>query len=154
MDSLEVKSTALDFANWISRDDSYRDSYSQVATSSMSRIGVISSAQFQLLISNFLGDELSESLRILVETSSVLYNTSTGVYAGYTLIDLEKLLSFSGTRVLQHLERALNVKALAHASVEVLQSLFIALTGSILSISYMREGLTSSSVNLSLRFGR
>ena len=122
--------------------------------SSMSRIGVISSAQFQLLISNLLGNELSESLRILVETSSVLYNSSTEVYAGYTLIDLENLQSFSGTRVLQYLERALNVKALAHARVEVLQSLFIALTGTILSISYMREGLTPSSVNISMPFGR
>ena len=120
----------------------------------MSRIGVISSAQFQLLISSFLGNELSESLRILVETSSVLYNSPAEVYAGYTLFDLEKLQSFSGTRVLQYLERALNVKALAHANEEVLHALFVALTGLILSISYMKEGLTSSSVNLSMLLGR
>lgn len=154
IDSLDVKSTALDFANWISRDKSCRESSSQVAISSMSRIGVISSAQFQLLISNFLGKELSESLRMLVEISSVLYNWSTEVYAGYTFTDLEMLQSFSGTRVLHCLERTLSVKALAHASAEVLQSLFMALTGTTLSISYMREGLASSSVSLSMLSGR
>ena len=154
IDSLDVKSTALDFANWISRDNSYRESSSQVAISSMSRTGVISSAPFQLLISNFLGKELSESLGILVETSSVLYNSSTEVHAGYSFADLEMLQSFSGTRVLRYLERALSDKALARASPEVLQSLFMALIGTILGISYMRDGLASSSVNLSVPLER
>ena len=120
----------------------------------MSRTGAITSAPFQLLISNFLGKELSESLGILVETSSVLYNSSTEVHAGYTFADLEMLQSFSGTRVLRYFERTLSNKALAHASPEVLQSLFMALTGTILAISYMRDGLASSSVNHSVPLGR
>ena len=150
VDLLDFESTALDFANWISKDQFYRESSHHITVSSMSRTGVISSAQFQLLISNFLGKELSESLRILVETSSVLYKRSIEVYAGYNFTDLERLQSFSGTRVLHYLERALRVKALAQASAEVLQSLFMALTGTILSIGYMREGLVSRSVYLSM----
>ena len=153
IDSLGVKSTALDFADWISRDKSCYGSSSRDAISSMSRTGVISSVQFQLLISKFIGSELSESLRILVETSSVLYNWSAEGYAGYTFSDLERLQSFSGTRVLRHLEKALSIKALAHASAEVLQSLFMALTGTVLSINYMGEGLGPHSVNLSITLG-
>ena len=131
-----------DFAQWMSNQ--------QLTPTSTSRVGILSSFELTRLLSiRTLGD-MSQNFRLFVETSSALYNRGfhqeyasalynhgfQQEYAGYSLVDLWRIKSFAGNKVLDGLQGVLNNNALSRASLSELKALFLVLFGTILSVGY------------------
>ena len=92
---------------------------------------------------------MSQNFRLLVETSSALYNRGLQQeYAGYNAIELWRIRSFAGDKVLEGLQRVLNNKALSYASLFELKALFLILFGTIVSVGYSGQWTLSGSVSL------
>ena len=133
--ALDLDTTTMDFVCWMTGGAPPRKHVDQSTTTAMSRIGVLVSVQLQNSISSSIGRELSENYRVLVECSSMLHNWGIGPnHAGYSHVELRRIRSYSGTKVLKHLEGALTLTSLAQGSADTLKSLFLVLTGTIIAV--------------------
>ncbi len=120
-----------EFAGWMS------DKHALPA--STSRVGILSSAKFVQLVRTIADEDLTRTFRLLVESSSVLYNHDGQpdvCWKDYYMDDLESIRSFAGTSVLRHLERVLSNIALAETSLKEMKALFLILFGTIIAVGY------------------
>ena len=132
-----------DFAQWMSNQ--------RLTPTSISRVGILSSFNLTRLLSTLVPGNMSQDLRLFVETSSALYNRGfQQEYAGYNPIDLWRIRSFAGNEVLKGLQEVLNNNALSHASLFELKALFLVLFGTILSVGYSGQLPPSGVVSLVL----
>ena len=120
---------SLDFAQWMSNQ--------QLTPTSTSRVGILSSFSLTRLLSTSTPGNVSQYFRLFVETSSALYSRGfQQEYAGYNLIDLWRIRSFAGNKVLEGLQGLLNNNALSRARLFELKALFLVLFGTIVSVGY------------------
>ena len=137
----DLDTITRDFAQWMSNQ--------QLAPPSRSRVGILSSFKLTRLLSTLVSDNMSQNFRLFVETSSTLYNRGLQQeYAGYNAIELWRIRSFAGDKVLEGLQRVLNNKALSYASLFELKALFLILFGTIVSVGYSGQWTLSGSVSL------
>ena len=128
----DLPALASDFASWISDP--------QTQSTDTSRVGIMSTFTFQSIVSSAASEYLSQMLRLLVETSSILHNHhGEASYCGVPVEDLWKLRSFAGVEVLRQLETALTNKHLVKSSLQELQALFLILVGAILAVGYSHK---------------
>ena len=130
----DLDSICFEFACWISHEHS--------GPASTSRVGILSSAKFEILLDNIISRDLRRAFRILSETSSVLYNhegDTNLLWKGYSPAALTTFRSFAGTLVLQHLEKALNNHALARYSLRELKVMFLIIFGTIIAVGYSKS---------------
>ena len=137
----DLDTITRDFAQWMSNQ--------QLTPTSTSRVGILSSFNLTRLLSTFVSGGMSQNFRLFVETSSALYNRGfQQEYAGYNSIDLWRMRSFAGNKVLEGLQRVLNNNALSRASLFELKALFLILFGTIVSVGYSGQLTLSGSVSL------
>ena len=137
----DLDTITRDFAQWMSNQ--------QLTPTSTSRVGILSSFNLTRLLSTFVSGDMSQNFRLFVETSSALYNRGfQQEYAGYNPIDLWRIRSFAGNKVLERLQRVLNNNALSRASLFELKALFLILFGTIVSVGYSGQLTLSDSVSL------
>ena len=120
-----------EFAGWMSQE--------HALPAATSRVGILSSANFAHLVRTIADERLTRAFRLLVESSSVLYNHNGQLdicWKNYNKDDLENIRSFAGTSVLRHLERVLSNIALAEISLKEMKGLFLILCGTIIAVSY------------------
>ena len=130
-----------DFAQWMSNRQ----------PTSTSRVGILSSFNLTRLLSTLVPSNMSQDFRLFVETSSALYNQGfQQEYAGYNPIDLWRIRSFTGDKVLVGLQGVLNNNALSRASLLELKALFLILFGTIVSVGYSGQLTWSDVVSLVL----
>ncbi len=129
----DLDAMVSEFAGWMSHKHSL--------PASTSRVGILSSAKFAHLVSTLADEDLLRTFRLLVESSSVLYNYEgqPDIYwRDYPMNILKSIRSFAGTSVLRHLERVLSNKALAETSLKKLKALFLIIFGTIIAVGYSR----------------
>lgn len=137
----DLDTITRDFAQWMSNQ--------QLTPASRSRVGILSSFKLTRLLSALFSGNMSQNCRLLVETSSALYNRGIQQdYAGYNPIELWRIRSFAGNKVLKGLEKALNKNALSRASLFELKALFLILFGTIISVGYSGQLMLSGNVSL------
>ena len=98
-------------------------------------------AKFTSLVRHIANQDLTRTFKILVESSSVLYNYDGQLdiqWKDYYKDDLESVRSFAGTSVLRELERILSNTALAETSLNDLKARFLILFGTIIAVGYSR----------------
>lgn len=146
-----------DFAQWMSNQ--------QLTPTSTSRVGILSSFKLTRLLSISTPGNMSQHFRLFVETSSALHNRGfhqgyesavynhgfQQEYAGYNLVDLWRIRSFAGNKVLVGLQGVLNNNALSRASLSELKALFLVLFGTIVSVGYSGQMMQSGIVSLVVR---
>ena len=127
----DLDAMVSEFAGWMSHDHGL--------PASTSRVGILSSAKFTRLVRTIADERLTRVFRLLVESSSVLYNHDGQLHIcwkDYSKDDLESIRSFAGTSVLRHLERVLSNIALAETSLKEMKALFLILFGTIIAVGY------------------
>lgn len=103
----------------------------------VSVVGVMTSYQLHNLMNKWVPNIFCEQFRILVYTSSLMYNLgSRETYCGYTQREFHALHSKAGTAVLDILEKLLRPSDIAKAVPEKLRAIFLVLFGTILAVSY------------------
>lgn len=118
---------AADFANWIFNP--------QKVQIPVSRIGILSSNEFEHLISKFMGTELCRHFRSLVKISSIFQGRDKfSSLAGSVRKDLEFIRSFDGSKVLQQLDLFLSNVSPAKTPSDQIKALFLELFGTILAV--------------------
>lgn len=121
---------------------------------STSRVGILSSSKLEHLLDNLVDKGLRRAFKLLIESSSVLYNHDgdTDFYwKSYSLADLANIRSIAGTLVLQHLERALKNLALAKYSLRELKALFLIVFGTIIAVGYSKPVTQADDVSITRR---
>ena len=127
----DLDAMVSEFAGWMS--------HKHVLPASTSRVGILSSPKFTQLVRTIADERLTRAFRLLVESSSVLYNHDGQLnicWKNYVKDDLENIRSFAGTSVLRHLERVLSNIALAETSLKEMKALFLILFGTIIAVGY------------------
>ena len=127
----DLDAMVSEFADWMSHE--------HALPPSTSRVGILSSAKFTQLVRTIADERLARAFRLLVESSSVLYNHDGQLdicWKDCNKDDLENIRSFAGTSVLRHLERVLSNMALAETSLKEMKALFLILFGTIIAVGY------------------
>ena len=124
----DIDALSTDFAIWLAADNVY--------PAATSRVGILSSIECQRLLHYYLDDDLCTNLRLLVKTSSLLYNREDSPHPYYGREQLILIRTSVGVKILKSLEAALKGTALAEASKEKLKGLFLVLLGVIIAITY------------------
>ena len=127
----DLDAMVSDFAGWMSQK--------HALPASTSRVGILSSANFTRLVRPIADEDLIRTFRLLVESSSVLYNYDGQLdihWKDYCQDDLKSIRPFAGTSVLRQLERILSNVALAETSLKELKALFLILFGTIIAVGY------------------
>ena len=146
VDSLTIKSAILDFANYTTKTAPGPEcAYFRYCFSAI-RVWIFGFDQFQQWVSGFMDSDLSKNFRKFMGTSYVLRLSSSKAHCGYNLTEIATLRDVCGSRVLQHLERALSSKVLAQASFEGLQSLLCVLVGTIIGVCVPVRGSSEDQV--------
>ena len=132
-----------EFAGWMSQK--------HALPASTSRVGILSSAKLTQLIRPIADEDLTRTFRLLVESSSVLYNYDGQPdisWKDYYQDDLENIRSYAGTSVLRHLERILSNIALAETSLKEMKALFLIVFGKIIAVGYSRPVVHNQEVSI------
>ncbi|KAL8742555.1 MAG: hypothetical protein Q9190_004979 [Brigantiaea leucoxantha] len=124
----EINTLSTDFATWMAMDGA-----DPAATS---RVGILSSTDFQSLLRHYLDEDLCMNMRLLVRTSSLLYNRTDPPHPCCSREQLVFVSTLAGNGLLKNLESALKAGALAQASKEKLSCLFLVLFGAVIAITY------------------
>ena len=125
----DIQSLALDVSDWLRPKSSTGSTHSCV--------WLFSSPQSEQVLSQYLKRNLTLALRVLVETTSAIYNLGgDAAYQDCSNTDLWSIRSFAGSQLLTGLESALNDRRLAGASLHELKALFLILFGAMLAVSY------------------
>ncbi len=124
----DIDALSTDFATWMAADN--------VHPAATSRVGILSSIECQRLLHHYLDEDLCTNLRLLVKTSSLLYNRKDSPHPHYGREQLNLIRYSVGASILKSLEAALKSTALAEASKEKLKGLFLVLLGVIIAITY------------------
>jgi hypothetical protein len=102
-----------------------------------SKVGIMSTAQFERLLHPWISPELAKDFRIMIYTSSVIYNLGVrDHYCGYTAPEFYDIRSYTGMQVLNGLEKLLKPSELAKSSNEKIRAIFLLLFGTTLAIVY------------------
>lgn len=140
-DQVEWNLTALskDWALWMSQNN-------RVPT--MSKVGIMSSLRFQQILNPWISTKLGSYFRLMMHTSSIVYNHGPqDYYCGIPYDDFYALRSHAGTNILIGLEDLLRPAELAKATVEKLRAIFLILFGTVLAVLY-NERLEDDTANL------
>ena len=124
----DIDALSTDFAIWLAADN--------VHPAAISRVGILSSIECQRLLHHYLDEDLCTNLRLLVKTSSLLYNRRDSPHPYYGREQLNLIRSSVGAKMLKSLEAALKSTTLAEASKEKLKGVFLVLLGVIIAITY------------------
>jgi hypothetical protein len=101
-------------------------------------------------MNKWIPDVVCEQFRLLVYTSSLLYNLGSGVsHSGCTPLELRITRSHAGTALLENLEKLLRPADLAKAVPEKLRAIFLVLFGTILAVGYSGSFHNDSPVQVS-----
>ena len=115
-----------------------------------SRAWMMSSSPIERLLSNYLNPSLSKFLRILVETSSMIYHWGSDViFPCYNLSDLWDIRSFAGSQVLGKLEALLSNTSSAKASLNTTIAVFLVVFNATIAIVYTDPRYDRNKVRLS-----
>ena len=134
-----IDSISTSFVEWMNDGD--------VSLNSMSRVGLLTSYKFQAIVSDLLGEDLSRSFRLLLETSSIFYSHDGETqFLGYSHTQLRCIQNAAGTRVLRMLQSALSKSVLAQCHLGKLKALFLILIGTIIAVGYSDSQSFSKSV--------
>ncbi|KAN0089708.1 hypothetical protein V8E51_019968 [Hyaloscypha variabilis] len=105
--------------------------------SNTSQVGAMSLPQFQTLIKASMGEAASNDFQSMIYTISLAHiRTTTGVKHKYTALELRRIGSLAGERLLSFLETRLTAQSLTSLSRNELQVLFLMIVGTILAIGY------------------
>jgi hypothetical protein len=106
----------------------------------------MSTTRFERLLHPWISLELAKDFRIMVYTSSVIYNLGVrDDYCGYTAPEFYNIRSYTGTQVLNGLEKLLRPSELTNASNEKTRAIFLLLFGTVLAIVYNHRLLEDTS---------
>ena len=124
----DIDALSTDFATWMAADNTQ--------PAATSRVGILSSIEFQSLLYCYLDEDLCINLRLLVKTSSLLYSREGSPHHAYDHEQLHLIRSSVGAKVLKNLEVALRNTVLAKVSKDKLKGLFLAIFGVIVATAY------------------
>jgi hypothetical protein len=114
----------------------------------MSKVGILSSLRFQQLLSPLISSKLGSYFRLMMHTSSIIYNLGPqDFYCGIPLADFYALRCQAGANVLMGLENLLRPAELANATPDKLQAIFLLLFGTTLAVLY-NERLEDETANM------
>ena len=139
----DLDAMVSEFAGWMSQK--------HAVPASTSRVGILSSPKFTSLLRPIANEDLIRTFRLLVESSSVLYNYQGQLdifWNDYCEDDLESIHCFAGTSVLRQLERTLSNVALAETSLREMKALFLILFGTIIAVGYSRPARHNDEVSI------
>lgn len=109
--------------------------YDRVPT--MSKVGIMSSIRFQRILSPWIPTKLGSYFRLMMHTSSIVYNHGPQRrYCGISYDNFYALRSHAGTNVLIGLEDLLRPAELAKATLDKLKAIFLLLFGTVLAVLY------------------
>jgi hypothetical protein len=121
-------------ARWISDPD----------LSNISQVGTMSSPQFQALIKASVGEAASNDFQSMVHAISLAHTLTTTAFKHmYTALELQRIGSLAGERLLSFLEKSLTAQSLGTLSKYELQVLFLMIVGTILAIGYAQPVIES-----------
>jgi len=102
-----------------------------------SQVGAMSSPQFQSLIKASVGEAASNDFQSMIYAISLAHiRTTTGMKHMYTALELQRIGSMAGERLLSFLEKRLTAQSLTSLSRSELQVLFLMIVGTILAIGH------------------
>lgn len=135
----DVIALSEDWASWMCRSD---------RKPNISKIGVMSSLCFQRMLSPWVSSSLSDYFRLLIYTSSIIYNHGPQAsYPQFALGDFYAARSLCGAKVLASLEKLMRPAELAKATKEKISAIFLLLFGTTLAVLYS-ERLEDSMMNM------
>jgi hypothetical protein len=115
-----------------------------------SAVGVMSSIQLQHLLNKWIPDVVCAQFRLLVYTSSLMYNLGRKESSfGCTWSELRMTQSQAGNALIQNLEKLLRPCDLAKAYPEKLRVLFLILFGTILAVGYSDLSNNNATIKVS-----
>jgi hypothetical protein len=118
---------------------------------STSKVGAMSSPQFQDLIKPLVGNDISTSFRLMLYAISLAHTQQSSNHEyQLSLADLRKIGALAGKRCLRFLDNTLTASSLAKIfkdrnAKKILQALFLLAFGTILAIGYAQP-ITESPV--------
>lgn len=120
----------------------------QGPSTAASMAGIMSSASLYSTLSAIIGSELAQIFKILVYTTSSLYNTGGKYPGGQSESHDVKVIRYCGARILQYLESQLRPSQLAKLTRHSLYAAFLLLMGTAIASNYFEEvlGLVVSKV--------
>jgi AraC-like DNA-binding protein len=112
----------------------------------ISQVGAMSSPQFQKLIKPLVGDAVCRDFQTMVYSISLAHTRQrNGEKHQHTLLELQRMGSTAGERVLRFLEKKITPQSLGSLSRDELQVLFLMIVGAILAIGYAQPVAESPS---------
>ena len=123
-----IEALSQDFTEWLTMDEAHPPA--------TSKVGMLSSVECQEILQQNLSEHICTNLRLLVKTSSLLYNCGDLPHPHYSYEQITIMRQTVGANLLKSLEIALKNEALAQASRAQLLSLFIVLSGAIIAVRY------------------
>lgn len=106
-----------------------------------SMVGIMSSASLYSTLSAIIGAELAQLFKILIHTTSSLYNTGCRCPKGQSESHDVKVIRYCGGRILQYLESRLRPSQLAKLTRHMLYAAFLLLLGTVIASNYFEETL-------------
>lgn len=113
----------------------------QETSTAASMVGIMSSASLYSTLSAIIGSELAQIFKILIYTSSLLYNAGGRCLPGQSESHDIKVIRYCGGRILQFLESQLKPSQLAKLPPHNLYAAFLLLLGTAIASNYFDEVL-------------
>jgi len=125
----EISAFTAECARWIADPD----------LTNISQVGAMSSPQFQSMIKSSVGEAISNDFQSMIYAISLAHTQQeTGEKHMYTTLELQRIGSLAGERLLCFLEKMLTAQSLGKLSRNDLQVLFLMTVGTLLAIGYAR----------------
>ena len=138
---LDVHTLCSELSLWMFDEDA------QPASTSL--VGIFQSSAFESLVQPFLGNDICQHLRLLVELTSALYCSNGQIsYAGRQSTELWAMQAYVGTKVLQSLDVTISSVFFKEISLEKVKALFLALLATIIAVGYFRVWDQTGTVRL------
>jgi hypothetical protein len=113
----------------------------QESSTAASMVGIMSSASLYSTLSTIIGSELAQFFKILIYTSSLLYNAGRRYLGTQSESHDIKVIRYCGGRILQFLESQLRPSQLAKLTRHKLYAVFLLLLGTAIASNYFEEVL-------------
>jgi hypothetical protein len=113
----------------------------QDSSTAASMVGIMSSASLYSTLSSIVGPELAQIFKVLIYTTSLLYNAGGRYLGGHSESYDIKVIRYCGGRILQYLESQLRPSQLAKLTRHKLYAAFLLLLGTAIASNYFDEVL-------------
>jgi hypothetical protein len=111
------------------------------SSTAASMVGIMSSASLYSTLSAIIGSELAQIFKILIYTTSLLYNAGGDHLGGQSESHDIKVIRYCGGRILQFLESQLRPSQLTKLTRHKLYAAFLLLLGTAIASNYFEEVL-------------